>query len=131
MTNDRRPRLDAIIRSISEGKYDDELSEILGAIQKRNNERKEKVMAMVNEVFGDDYKIVPEGHKMTKPEKEHIEVIKHRSPKWKPALDAMVEGDPDDVIAAEKPPESGLTGEFESRSPQFGAIEDKGEENES
>ena len=131
MTNDRRPRLDAIIRSISEGKYDEELSEILGAIQKRNNDRKEKVMAMVNEVFGDDYKVVPQGHKMSNPEKAHIEVTKHRSPKWKPALDAMVEGDPDDVIAAEKPPEGGLTGEFESRSPQFGAIEDKGEENES
>lgn len=121
--SDRRPRLDAMLRAIEEGKYDDDLSEIKAAIQSRLEHRKEAVMKMVAEVFGEEHEIVPKGKKLSEPAKDHLNVVKHRSPEWEPAVDAVIESDPDQVIAAEKPPEGGLTGEFESRSPQFGSLD--------
>jgi hypothetical protein len=123
MANDRRPRLDAMLRAIEEGKYDEELGQITEAVQKRNEIRKEAVLKMVSEVFGEDHKIVPKGKATSQPAKDHLNVIKHSRPKWAPAADEMLEDQPDDPITAEKPPETPLTGDFESRSPKFGAID--------
>lgn len=125
MSNDRRPRLDAMLRAIEEGRYDDDLPKIVDAIAKRNDIRKEAVMKMVSEVFGDNAKIVPEGKASTQPAKDHLNVVKHSRPEWAPAVDQMMDDTGEDPVAAEKPPEGPLTGEYESRSPQFGAIEDK------
>jgi len=122
VTNDKRPRLDAIIRAITEGKYDEELVEIAEAIASRTEQRKQKVLEMVYEVFGNDHKVTSD-KPITKKAAAHLEIIKSKNPKWGPAVDAMVEGKPDDVIAAEKPPQEGMTGEFESRSPTFGSID--------
>ena len=125
MSNERRPRLDAMLRAIEEGRYDDDLSKITEAINKRNELRKEAVMKMVSEVFGEDAKIVPKGQakKITQPAKDHLDVVKHSRPDWAPAVDQVMEDPTDEPIVAEKPPEGPLTGEFESRSPKFGAIE--------
>lgn len=124
MSNDRRPRLDAMLRAIEEGRYDDDLAKITQAINQRNETRKEAVLKMVSEVFGEDHSIVPKGKATTQPAKDHLNVVKHSRPEWAPAVDEML-GDPDDdPVVAEKTPDGPLTGEFESRSPTFGAIED-------
>lgn len=130
MSNDRRPRLDAMLRSIEEGRYDDDLSKITEAIDKRNEVRKEAVLRMVSEVFGEDHKIVPEGKANTQPAKDHLNVVKHSRPDWGPAVDEMMEDPTDEPVIAEKTPDGPLTGEFESRSPTFGAIEDEEVDNE-
>jgi hypothetical protein len=128
MSTERRPRIDAIIRSISEGKYDEELVQIANAIADRTEQRKEAVLKTVREVFGDGHKIVPS--KSEKPKYE-IDIVKVGSekptPVWGGDDPTVIDPDPGTVIAAEKPPESGLTADFESRSPTFGAIEDKEE----
>lgn len=51
----RRPRIDAVIRAIKEGSYDDKLNDLEDAIESRNDHRKEQVMKMVKRVYGEDY----------------------------------------------------------------------------
>lgn len=123
MTNDRRPRLDAMIRAIEEGKYDDDLPEIMKAIEKRTEMRKDAVLKMVSDVFGEGYDLVPKNKKLSEPARDHLNVIKHSRPEWAPAVDEVLESSDEQPITAEKTPEGPLTGEFESRSPQFGAID--------
>lgn len=131
MTNDRRPRLDAMLRAIEEGKYDEDLPKITEAIDKRNEIRKEAVLKMVSEVFGDDHKIVPKGKAAnSQPAKDHLNVVKHSRPEWAAAVDEVMEDPGDQPIAAEKPPEGPLTADFESRSPQFGSIDPNKEESD-
>jgi hypothetical protein len=144
MSSERRPRLDAMIRAISDGKYDEELDEIIAAINGRVDSRKKEVMRMVREVFGEDAVIKDDSGKYSPSEfmkktaraENPLNIIK--SGQWKPSENIHVdtadeemisdaEIDPDEVISAEKPENEPLTGEFESRSPQFGAIEDKKE----
>ena len=131
MSTERRPRIDAIVRNIAEGKYDEELVEIANAIADRTEQRKEAVLKTVREVFGDGHKIVPSKNEP----KYKIDIIKSGSekpaPVWGGDDPTVIDPEPGSVIAAEKPPESGLTADFESRSPTFGAIEDKEVENES
>lgn len=127
----RRPRLDAVLRSILDGKYDNELLEIAAAIKQRQNERKRAVMEMVSEVFGDEVKIVPTNQSAPAPppppakkaSTEGLNVTKH-APALEGADDVQVDADVDmsQPIIAEKPAEAPLTGEFESRSPQFGSL---------
>lgn len=143
MTSERRPRLDAMIRAIEDGKYDEELDSILQAIHNRVDHRKKEVLRMVRQVFGEDAKIdervkqsPSEFMKRTEraEEPDKLKIIK--SGEWKPSEHVHVDPAPDmggqgedGVISAEKPGETPLTGEFESRSPQFGSIEDKDDEN--
>ena len=56
---EHRPRIDAIMRAIREGKYDDELNQLLGAIQDRNTKRQEAVLGLVRETFGEDFVVAP------------------------------------------------------------------------
>ncbi len=124
MSSERRPRIDAIVRSIEEGKYDEELVQIADAIANRTEQRKQAVLKTVREVFGDDHKVVP-----AKSEPKYkINIVQSDSekpaPVWGGDDPTVIDPDPSTVIAAEKPPESGLTADFESRSPTFGAIED-------
>lgn len=139
MTNDRRPRLDAMLRAIEDGKYDEELDSILEAIHNRVDHRKQEVLRMVRQVFGEDAKI-DENIKQSPSEfmkrteraepPDKLNIIK--SGEWKPSEHVhtdpapdLAQHDPDGLISAEKPEETPLTGEIESRSPQFGSIEDK------
>jgi hypothetical protein len=48
-----RPRIDAIINAILRGDYDDQLVNLRTAIDRRNEARREDVMALVHEVYGD------------------------------------------------------------------------------
>lgn len=132
-TEGRRPRLDAVLRSILDGKYDSELLEIAAAIKQRQNARKKAVMEMVSEVFGDEVKIVPSNEPSpSKPSPSQkpssgLNVVKHSpTPMQGGADEVMVDANVDEPIIAEKPAEAPLTGEFESRSPQFGSL-DEGE----
>lgn len=54
-TSKRRPRIDAVIRAIKDGSYDDKLDELEKAIDSRNDFRKEEIMKMVKKVYGEDY----------------------------------------------------------------------------
>lgn len=50
----QRPRIDAILRAIREGKYDDKLSDIQKAVSDRNEQRKAAVLKLVKEIYGPD-----------------------------------------------------------------------------
>jgi hypothetical protein len=53
-----RPRIDSIVNAIIKGEYDDKLIELTKAILARNEARKEAVMALVHEVYGNEAQIV-------------------------------------------------------------------------
>ena len=134
MTSERRPRLDAVIRAIKEGKYDEELVEISKAINDRIEDRKRAVMELVKQTFGEDAvvqdagKLVQKVARKPKQETENtsgLNVTKHGEPSDFDPDAVLVDPAPGEVIAAEKPPQEGLTGEYESRSPQFGSIDTK------
>lgn len=128
MTNERRPRLDAVVRAIKDGKYDEELVEISEAINERIEDRKQAVMDLVKKTFGEnatvnDVENVQKAISKTKAANSNLNVTKHGTEFE--TENVLIDPDPDQVIAAEKPPEEGLTGEYESRSPQFGSIDNK------
>jgi hypothetical protein len=50
-----RPRLDAILRHIKAGSYDEEMSQLQGAIADRQRIRQEAVLGLVKEAFGDEF----------------------------------------------------------------------------
>lgn len=54
-----RPRLDAIIRHIKAGSYDDDMSQLMGAIKDRQRVRQEAVLGLVHEVFGEEFVVAP------------------------------------------------------------------------
>ena len=56
-----RPRVDAVIRHIEQGSYDDHIGDLLAAIETRRAARQEAVLAQVKQVYGEDYTVVPEG----------------------------------------------------------------------
>lgn len=55
----QRTRIDAILNAISKGEYDDKLVEIREAVQGRYDKKKAEVEALVKEVYGEDYAVVP------------------------------------------------------------------------
>jgi hypothetical protein len=131
MSNERRPRLDAVIRAINEGKYDDELVDISKAIEGRTEQLREKVMELVKRTFGEEAVIKTKGEAkpVAKPKpKDTLNVVKHPADMtaFQDLADKADENPSEEPIVAEKPPEAPLTGDFESRSPQFGAIEPEG-----
>ena len=52
-----RPRIDAIVNAIVRGDYDDKLKDLRDAIDKRNENRKAQVLALVHEVYGENVSI--------------------------------------------------------------------------
>lgn len=129
MSNERRPRLDAVIRAIEEGKYDDELLQISESIEKRTEALREKVMELVKRTFGEEAVVKTKAEKpvapVSKPKpKDTLNVVKH--PADMTAFEDLTkqadQNPSEEPIVPEKTPDDGLTGEYESRSPQFGAI---------
>jgi hypothetical protein len=53
-----RPRIDAIVRHIRSGSYDDEIEQIKAAIDERNKARQDSVMKTVRSVFGEKAMVV-------------------------------------------------------------------------
>ena len=128
MSSDRRPRLDAVIRAIKDGKYDDELVDISRAVNERFDERKRAVIELVKATFGENATVndvagIQKAVAKTKTENSSLNVTKHGTEFE--SDNVLVDPDPGEIISAEKPPQEGLTGEWESRSPQFGSIEGK------
>lgn len=54
----KRPRLDAVLRHIENGSYDDEIDRIIAAVEGRREARQEAVRQMVKEVYGEDFDVV-------------------------------------------------------------------------
>ena len=52
-----RPRLDAILRAIKDGRYDDDMGVLQGAINDRQRVRQEAVLQLVQQTFGDGYTV--------------------------------------------------------------------------
>jgi hypothetical protein len=70
-----RPRLDAIIRHIKAGSYDDDMGQLQGAITDRQRIRQEAVLGMVKEVFGEDaYVDDPKNHPKTSPPSPGLDI---------------------------------------------------------
>jgi hypothetical protein len=55
---ENRPRIDAILRAIREGKYDDKMTEIQNAISDRQKIRRDALMAEIQEVWGENAQVV-------------------------------------------------------------------------
>lgn len=104
-----RPRIDAVIRHIKAGSYDDDMGMLQGAIADRQRQRQEAVMGLVKQVFGNDYSVVPPQSRPTGPVQKHeYEVLPGESPHVQP-----ITGDEDAELGAD----------YESRSPVFGSID--------
>jgi hypothetical protein len=104
-----RPRIDAVIRHIKAGSYDDDMGMLQGAIADRQRQRQEAVMGLVKQVFGDNYSVVPPQPRPTAPVQMHeSEVLPGESPHVQP-----IAGDEDAELGAD----------YESRSPVFGSID--------
>ena len=50
-----RPRIDAVLRHIENGSYDEEIGQILAAVETRRASRQEAVLKMVKETYGEDF----------------------------------------------------------------------------
>jgi hypothetical protein len=114
-----RPRIDAICRHILAGSYDDEIPMLLGAIESRQNKRKEAVAELVKQVYGADFDVKPKANPFVEraqaraaatAERQPGEILPGESPHVldpnSAAADEALERDPD----------------YESRSPTFGSI---------
>lgn len=53
----QRPRIDTIIKAIEEGTYDDKLGEIQQAVSTRLEEKRQALLAQVQELYGPDAQI--------------------------------------------------------------------------
>lgn len=59
-----RPKIDAVIRHIKAGSYDDDMSQLQGAIADRQQIRQERVAQLVEETFGEGYVVAPKGGRL-------------------------------------------------------------------
>jgi len=123
---EQRPRLDAVIKHIKQGSYDDDMSQLKGAIDDRQKKRQEAVLGLVKETFGDDYVVTSHQEQfllkqtvdqprsipaafMTPAQKE-LEAAEAAARQAEEALRDSLGEDPDSP-------------EIESRSPQIGHVE--------
>ena len=121
----QRPRLDAIIRHIKAGSYDDDMSQLQGAIADRQRIRQEAVLGLVSEVFGEGFTVQQQNSAQERKnpfveraaaERLPNEVLPGESPHVQsPTGDGL----PDD--------EEDLGPDYESRSPIIGSIDDRPE----
>ena len=125
-----RPRLDAVIRHIKSGSYDDDMGMLQGAIADRQRIRQEAVAKLVQQTFGEDYVIAP---KDATPAKEKPNPFLERAAMGSPERLA-----PEELAAAEQAalareaelaqsmgdglPEDPESGDIESRSPVIGSV---------
>ena len=108
---ENRPRIDMILRAIRDGRFDDDLNLIKGAIDDRNRKRQEAVLELVHQTFGEGYTVTPARQINTSPAVQGED--------WKEAF-APPEGWVDTTEQA-TPPDDAMPGEddpdIESRSP--------------
>jgi hypothetical protein len=115
-----RPRIDAVIRHIRLGSYDDEMGQLQGAIADRQQIRQKAVMDLVKEVYGHDFTVATATEEIELPATERPNPFlppdkgAELDPEWKEA-EARAR-------AEEERLQSQLGGDYESRSPIIGAI---------
>lgn len=61
----KRPRIDAVLRHIEAGSYDDEIDRILAAVEKRREDRQQAVLKMVKQVYGEDFDVARNSQPLT------------------------------------------------------------------
>lgn len=54
-----RIRIDAILNAIRKGEYDDKLPDIRAAVDGRIEHKRQEVLAMVKEVYGEGFEVAP------------------------------------------------------------------------
>lgn len=131
MAQERRPRIDSVLKAIEEGRYDEQLRDLLDTINGRVEVKRQALMQQVRDTFGEGYEITPTGRDALKgfqwnPKYAKTDTFQERA--------GLVEHAPkpgEEVIRPELPEDEPLTDEFESRSPQFGSIEDQEGEDDS
>jgi hypothetical protein len=96
-----RPRIDAIVRHIKAGSFDEEIGQIQSAIDERNKARQDAVLKTVREVFGKKANIVIEEPDPETGEVKAEPAIARPKPRAKTAARKRPGGSP----APELPPE--------------------------
>lgn len=119
-----RVRIDAILNAIKKGEYDDKLPEIKSSVEARQEFKRQELLSLVQEVYGQDYTIAPQRPNGMIPRGPRSDIKPHTSP----PSDAIGEvggtvvqdalGEDSDFVptAPEGPDHRG----FESRSPIIG-----------
>lgn len=119
-----RPRIDAVIRHIKAGNYDDDMSMLQGAIADRQRKRQEAVLGLVRETFGEDFVVAPRDAPRTiapivQPTDGPDEID------WKAAEEAARANEQALAKDALGPTDDDLGPDHESRSPLIGSIPDQ------
>jgi hypothetical protein len=117
-----RPRLDAVIRHIKAGSYDDDMGMLKGAIDDRNRVRQQAVLGMVKEVFGDEYVVQTPSAPLADTGFEPIGPLP-RDPVTGEVVDSP------HVLPVEDDDDLGT--DYESRSPMIGSVDTSAQENSS
>lgn len=122
----QRPRLDAIIRHIKAGSYDEDMSQLQGAIADRQRIRQEAVLGLVSEVFGEGFTVQQQNA--------------GQAERKNPFVERQQRAHPNEVLPGESPHVQDPTGggppeddedlgpDYESRSPVIGSIDDRPED---
>lgn len=117
----QRPRIDAICRHIKAGSYDDDMSQLQGAIVDRQRIRQEAVLGLVKEVFGEEYVVEQPKAKerknpfLPKSKDPDLADAERRAAEQEEQLrkDAVGDGSDEEIDS-----------DYESRSPIIGSIGD-------
>lgn len=122
-----RVRIDAIANAIRKGEYDDKLKNLRDAIDARLDHKRQEVLTLVQEVYGEDYVVTTKrGNAFMGSSASVVPPIELRSGSSLRGGDPLPddESPPDDVLGADPPIPSGNGGsaadEYESRSPIIG-----------
>jgi hypothetical protein len=113
MPEDRQ--IEAVIQKILNGHADDRIGDIMDAINRRNEERKETVKRLVREVFGDDFDVGPRENPFIKRARERAEAGEGRQP------GEILPGESPHVQPVDPFADDPVSLDDESRSPIFGA----------
>lgn len=125
----QRPKLDAVIRHIKSGSYDDEIGQLSGAIADRQRTRQEALLGQVKQVFGDEYIVAPKIDKKNpfletaKRAREIAEGIPVGEAEW---AEAARQAEAEEAALRDQlgdATEGGNDPDIESRSPQIGSVE--------
>jgi len=117
-----RPRLDAVIRHIKAGSYDEDMSQLQGAIADRQRIRQEAVAKLVEQTFGDGYVIAPKDQPKMMPSAPQAGG-QPVDPEWAAAEEAARRREAELAAQADPLPEDPESADIESRSPMIGSVE--------
>lgn len=123
-----RPRLDAIVRHVVAGSYDEDLDKLQSAIDRRNQKLQHDLMERVNKVFGKHARVVVDEQSVPEPPQGRVNPFlkgKTQDPELAAAEQAAL--DRERELAAEAgdvlPDDGEDSPDIESRSPVIGSVE--------